>query len=121
MPGSNRAVKQGAGTCWIPWASGLPPSFAALRLRRASGLLPDLPSQSILLGRPALIYCRSPDALCTYGQNLERWLRPKCPLLANYSVAAARAGIGNYFAFYNGRRPHTALYRNAPDNVYFES
>jgi putative transposase len=42
-------------------------------------------------------------------------------LLANYSVTAARAGIGNYFAFYNGRRPHTALYRNTLDNVYFES
>jgi len=37
------------------------------------------------------------------------------------SVAAAKAGIGNYFAFYNGRRPHTALDRNTPDNVYFES
>ena len=37
------------------------------------------------------------------------------------SVAAAKAGIGNYFAFYNGRRPHTALDRNTPDNGYFES
>jgi putative transposase len=37
------------------------------------------------------------------------------------SVAAARAGIGNCFAFYNGRRPHTALYRNTPDNVCLES
>ena len=36
-------------------------------------------------------------------------------------VAAAKAGIGNYFAFYNGRRPHTALDGNTPDNVYFES
>jgi len=37
------------------------------------------------------------------------------------SVAAAKAGIGRYFAFYNGERPHTALDRNTPDNVYFES
>jgi putative transposase len=37
------------------------------------------------------------------------------------SVAAAKAGIGNHFAFYNGRRPHTALDRDTPDNVYFES
>ncbi len=36
------------------------------------------------------------------------------------SVAAAKAGIGKYFAFYNGRRPHTALDRNAPDSVYFD-
>jgi hypothetical protein len=37
------------------------------------------------------------------------------------SVAAAKAGIQRYFAFYNGRRPHTALDRNTPDNVYFNS
>jgi putative transposase len=37
------------------------------------------------------------------------------------SVAAAKDGIGKYFTFYNGRRPHTALDRNTPDNVYFES
>ena len=37
------------------------------------------------------------------------------------SVAAAKAGIGKYFLFYNGRRPHTALDRNTPDNVYFDS
>jgi putative transposase len=37
------------------------------------------------------------------------------------SVAAAKDGIGKYLAFYNGRRPHTALDRNTPDNVYFES
>jgi putative transposase len=37
------------------------------------------------------------------------------------SVAAAKAGIGNYFAFYNARRPHTALDRNTPDIIYFDS
>jgi putative transposase len=37
------------------------------------------------------------------------------------SVAAAKDGIGKYLAFYNGRRPHTALDRDTPDNVYFES
>jgi putative transposase len=37
------------------------------------------------------------------------------------SVAAAKAGIQRYLAFYNSRRPHTALDRNTPDNVYFES
>jgi putative transposase len=37
------------------------------------------------------------------------------------SVAAAKAGIQRYFAFYNSRRPHTALDRNTPDNVYFDS
>jgi hypothetical protein len=33
------------------------------------------------------------------------------------SVAAAKAGIGRYFAFYNAERPHTALDRNTPDKV----
>jgi len=42
-------------------------------------------------------------------------------LHAYNSVAAAKAGIGNHFVFYNGRRPHTALDRNTPDNVCFES
>jgi putative transposase len=37
------------------------------------------------------------------------------------SVAAAKAGIGKYLLFYNGRRPHTALDRNTPDSVYFDS
>ena len=35
-------------------------------------------------------------------------------------VAAAKAGIGRYFAFYNAERPHTALDRNTPDNVVFD-
>ena len=37
------------------------------------------------------------------------------------SVAAAKAGIGKYFPFYNRRRPHTALDRQTPDTVYFNS
>jgi putative transposase len=36
------------------------------------------------------------------------------------SVAAAKNGIGRYFAFYNSERPHTALDGNTPDNVYFD-
>ena len=37
------------------------------------------------------------------------------------SVAAAKDSIGKYFTFYNSRRPHTALDRDTPDNVYFDS
>ena len=37
------------------------------------------------------------------------------------TVSATRAGLGRYFAFYNTRRPHTALDRRTPDAVYFES
>ncbi len=36
-------------------------------------------------------------------------------------VAVAKAGIGKYFTFFNGRRPHTALDRDTPDSVYFDS
>lgn len=37
------------------------------------------------------------------------------------SVSAAKAGIARYVAFYNTRRPHTALDRKTPDHVYFNS
>jgi hypothetical protein len=42
-------------------------------------------------------------------------------LLASYSGAAAKASTGNYFAFYNGRQPDTALDRNTSDNGNFQS
>ncbi len=37
------------------------------------------------------------------------------------TVSAARSGLTRYFQFYNMRRPHTALDRRTPDEVYFES
>ncbi|WP_306286230.1 IS3 family transposase [Sphingomonas sp. Ant20] len=40
-------------------------------------------------------------------------------LRAYGSVSEARASIGRYFAFYNGRRPHSSLDRRTPDHVYF--
>jgi len=36
-------------------------------------------------------------------------------------VASARSGIARYMAFFNTRRPHTALDRRTPDDVYFDS
>ena len=39
-------------------------------------------------------------------------------LKAYDSVAEARRGIGNYFQFYNQERPHYALARFTPDEVY---
>jgi putative transposase len=34
-------------------------------------------------------------------------------------VAEARASIGRYLTFYNGRRPHSSLDRRTPDQAYF--
>jgi putative transposase len=40
-------------------------------------------------------------------------------LKAYDSVSEARASIGLYLAFYNGRRPHSSLDRRTPDQAYF--
>jgi putative transposase len=40
-------------------------------------------------------------------------------LRAYESVSAAKTGIGNYLAFYNSRRPHSALDGRTPDAFYF--
>jgi len=39
-------------------------------------------------------------------------------LRAYESVSAAKDGIGRYLAFYNGRRPHSALDGSTPDALY---
>ena len=35
------------------------------------------------------------------------------------TVREARAAIGRYLSFYNGRRPHSSLDRKTPDQAYF--
>jgi putative transposase len=42
-------------------------------------------------------------------------------LRAYASVSDARASIGRYLAFYNGRRPHQSLGRHTPDQTYFNA
>jgi len=42
-------------------------------------------------------------------------------LHAYETVADVRAGLARYFAYYNQRRPHTALARQTPDAVYFSA
>jgi putative transposase len=42
-------------------------------------------------------------------------------LKAYDSIAAARASLGRYFAFYNTERRHQSLDRRTPDRVYYES
>ena len=40
-------------------------------------------------------------------------------LRAYDSVSDARASIGRYLDFYNGRRPHSSLDDMTPDQAYF--
>jgi putative transposase len=40
-------------------------------------------------------------------------------LRAYDTVSEARASLGRYLAFYNGRRPHSSLDRQTPDQAYF--
>jgi len=40
-------------------------------------------------------------------------------LRAYDTVSEARASLGRYLAFYNGRRPHSSLDRRTPDQAYF--
>ena len=42
-------------------------------------------------------------------------------LRAYDTVSDARASIGRYLAFYNGRRPHSSLDRKTPDEAYFNA
>ena len=42
-------------------------------------------------------------------------------LRAYETVSEARASIGRYLDFYNGRRPHSSLDRNTPDAAYFNA
>jgi len=41
-------------------------------------------------------------------------------LRAYDTVSDARASIGRYLTFYNGRRPHSSLDRQTPDQAYFD-
>jgi len=42
-------------------------------------------------------------------------------LKAYHTVSEARTSIGQYFAFYNTRRPHSSLDRMTPEQFYFNS
>jgi putative transposase len=42
-------------------------------------------------------------------------------LRAYAGVSEARASIGRYLGFYNGRRPHSSLDGKTPDQAYFNA
>jgi len=67
-------------------------------------------------------FCRG---ICAWRDNVfvERlWRSVKYEevyLRAYDNVSEARASIGRYLDFYNGRRPHQSLDDATPDQVYF--
>ena len=66
------------------------------------------------------------EAALAIQRELVGMLRPgticeEVYLRAYASVSDARASIGRYLAFYNGRRPHQSLGRQTPDQVYFNA
>jgi putative transposase len=42
-------------------------------------------------------------------------------LRAYGGVSEARASIGRYLGFYNGKRPHSSLAAKTPDQAYFDN
>ena len=42
-------------------------------------------------------------------------------LRAYGAVSEARASIGRYLSFYNGKRPHSSLAAKTPDQTYFDN
>ena len=79
------------------------------------GLLQKHKIQTSIDGRGAWRYS-------VFAERLWRSVKYEEVYLHAYdAVAAAKSRIGDYFAFYNIRRPHSALDRLTSDHVYFES
>ena len=55
-----------------------------------------------------------------FVERLWRSIKYEAVYLHAYpGVSEAKAGVGRYLEFYNGRRPHTALGDRTPDEAYF--
>jgi len=59
--------------------------------------------------------CRGRAPLAIAHKYEEVYLR------AYGAVSEARESIGRYFAFYNGKRPHSSLGAKTPDQMYFDN
>jgi putative transposase len=67
---------------------------------------------------------RATNSLATHGRTIRSSLTRqvlRVYLRAYDSVSEARASIGRYLNFYNGRRPHSSLDGVTPDQAYFNS
>ena len=62
----------------------------------------------------------APVWLNVFVERLWRSIKYEEVYLRAYdTVSEARVSIGRYLAFYNGRRPHSSLDRQTPDQAYF--
>ena len=60
------------------------------------------------------------ERLWVFVERLWRTIKyEEVHLRAYDTVGQARTSIGRYLAFYNGRRPHSALDRQTPDHACF--
>ena len=78
--------------------------------------------QAIVLGisRGSVYYKPRPVSDAVFVERLWRTIKYEEVYLRAYaSVSEARAGIGRYLTFYNGRRPHSSLDGKTPDQAYF--
>ena len=67
-----------------------------------------------------LLYRRDNVFVEVFVERLWRSVKYEEVYLEAYdTVADARAAIGRYLNFYNTRRPHSSLDRQAPDQAYF--
>jgi len=82
----------------------------------------SLPFTGLLLKHGIAISMDGRGAWCdnVFVERLWRSVKYEEVYLRAYdSVAEARASIGRYITFYNGRRPHSSLDARTPDQAYF--
>jgi putative transposase len=109
-------LRRGAG-------GGARPAWPARDLQHRSGLAVHQPRLHGVLLKAGIAI--SMDGKGSWRDNVfvERLWRSikyeEIYLRAYDTVSDARASIGRYLAFYNGRRPHSSLDRQTPDQAYF--
>jgi hypothetical protein len=112
--GPHRAIQTGVGP---------------VEVRRAK--VRDLPRRSCQSGRggrrvsmrccrfSTCVECRPATSRRYSPHSWARTHRTEVYLRGYDSVSEARASIGQYLTFYNGRRPHSSLDGKTPDQAYF--
>lgn len=98
------------------------PEAACHGMRRQSSQFTSTEFIEVLAGRQIKISVDGKGAWRdnVFVERLWRTIKYEEVYLRTYaSVSEARAGIGRYLTFYNGRRPHSSLDGKTPDQAYF--